>query len=932
MMSLATAHLSDLRRSGLSDATIAAAGLYTESDPRRISEILHWSSPADPLGHCLVFPFRLMNGELNGFARVKPSRPRTDGDSVVKYEQPRGEHPRPYFTLEAIAAAKEPGRLIAITEGEKKALAASQADVSCIGLCGVFAWQQRREKQENKPKGDRLLVPELAAIDWVDRPVPILFDTDPRRNPNVNLAGAELVRVLADLGAKPVLINLPVGPRDATGVPGKMGVDDFIVAHGEQAFRDLVNEALKGNDGFRDLKDYRKDMARARKDSLDVGAAIYLDTSPTGSGKTFTDTAVARAAKSSLTVLRTHRNCREVEEEYQRAGLLAASYPELSAKVCRNFEQATIALGAGLSASATVCLECPHNDTCEYREAMDNAEGSPHALATHKRAELSFETIAEGRKYITIHEDPVDLLAPTAEAAAGLDQVAQVARHAGAAAWDRNDMDGRYFFGRVEEAAHWLMDRLADTTDTTSLPLPLGASSPRQVDANLWRAMNATGIFPPSEPMRICKAIAAGELHELTIRVDRCFGKGKEQVTRRAVLAVWHTKLPPKATVWINDATADLAEIQAVSDRPVLDMTPEGRLRRQHPAVQIPLDVKKGTSVATVISTVRGVLASIGDYRQIGVVCDQKHVPALRGTSHGDNLDPHSRSRIVKIEHFRSGESRGSNLWLEECDLLLILGTPRVPPYAIKQRLIRSGRSVAAARDGGWEKDYWSGVTVSGKRRTVQTLAYRDRDWHTAHQAIVRAELLQAVGRGRGICDNGLPVAVVSCEDLGLPLFDTEIHPIDETAWTVLEALRDLSTLSDVFPKGGSRLLGEMNTPRLSHAIPNNNIGLTSLSRGKLDAPSRPILSSELAHQIGRTKSWVCRILNSLFACGLVHRIGQRGGWVLSGTGRRLVAPEPAEPIDRPAPCSIRGGGAGEALASNPEDSFQAGSLPGAAL
>ena len=47
----------------------------------------------------------------------------------------------------------------------------------------------------------------------------IIFDTDEKRNPYVNQARAELARVLTDLGAYVVLIDLPIGRRKERGSP-----------------------------------------------------------------------------------------------------------------------------------------------------------------------------------------------------------------------------------------------------------------------------------------------------------------------------------------------------------------------------------------------------------------------------------------------------------------------------------------------------------------------------------------------------------------------------------------------------------------------------------------------------------------------------------------------------------------------------------------
>lgn len=65
-------HLEDLRRSGLDDSTIKAAGLYS-GDANEVKEILGFNA-----GPALVFPY-----PHNGFRRVKPDAPFEDGNGRV---------------------------------------------------------------------------------------------------------------------------------------------------------------------------------------------------------------------------------------------------------------------------------------------------------------------------------------------------------------------------------------------------------------------------------------------------------------------------------------------------------------------------------------------------------------------------------------------------------------------------------------------------------------------------------------------------------------------------------------------------------------------------------------------------------------------------------------------------------------------------------
>ena len=97
-------------------------------------------------------------------------------------------------------------------------------------------WHSRRAIKEDEWE----LIPNLEAIIWEARIVWIGFDADPYRNPNVNRAQAELARVLTALGAIVLFFYLPHGPSGPDGLPGKMGIDDYIVANGPEAFSDLV--------------------------------------------------------------------------------------------------------------------------------------------------------------------------------------------------------------------------------------------------------------------------------------------------------------------------------------------------------------------------------------------------------------------------------------------------------------------------------------------------------------------------------------------------------------------------------------------------------------------------------------------------------------------------------------------------------------------
>jgi len=797
-MPLLPQHLADLHRSGLTDETIKADGYYSETDPGLIARMLNWDRPARTLGPCLVIPFRKLDDTRNWFCRVRPDHPITHKDEKdpAKYEQPVGVSPPAFFPAAALARTHAATlSAMGLVEGEKKSSASTQAGWPCIGLCGVWSWQKPRPK--SGPRGDRELIDDLAQIPWDGRVVWIAFDTDEKRKPNVNHARAELARVLTDLGALVHFVDFPSGPRGPDGLPGKMGADDYIVAHGEEAFYHLVDLSTNGQSNPRPLEDYRRDLLQARMDSVDRHG-VYLDTSPPGAGKSHADMPAMDKAGSSLTVLLTHANCKETEQLYLAYPLDAAAYPALTKETCSNLEEATDALNWGLSASAAVCPGCLYRNGCKYRQAMKDAETAVHRIATHQRVALSFNAITKGARYVDVHEDPAILLRPTAEIRDGLGVVARVAKRGKDTVRDLPDQTLRYFFGKMEDAAVWLQSELATATDTRPLDLPVSAGAPREVDVRLLNAIRSEGVHPNADCLRVCRAIAAGEIAELTVRVDKVFARGGAETTKRTVCAVWQTEIPNNATIWLSDATADREEIEAMLGRPVIDATPSGDLARQHPAVQIPTDIKKSTAPGQVARILQGVLAAHADAQQVGILIDKKHVPVIKGTSKRAVLDEVTRSRIARVEYYRSGLGRGSNHWTEDCDLLIVAGTPRVPPSVVKTRLIQAGNTAAAARDGEWGFDYWSGVDTSGQRNTVRTLGYADHDWSRAHQAVVRAELLQAVGRARSVCEHGIPVVVVTTEEMGLPLTMVDFDPLPPQA---VEAIRATARLSQQFSK-----------------------------------------------------------------------------------------------------------------------------------
>jgi len=656
----------------------------------------------------------------------------------------------------------------------------------------------------------------------------------------------------------------------------KMGADDFLVERGDDAFCLLLKRAMTPPCLPRSLDSYRADMEMVKVESVGK-PSINIDTSPTGAGKSYSDVAAVLKSGKSLTVVPTHKNSKEVLDCYDKAGIVAAAYPELSAKTCQNYETASKALASGLPASSAVCPSCPFRGECDYHFSMGEVDSSPNRIGTQKRAELSLKRMADGRPFISIHEEPTGLLRPIAETSSGLDKVAACAQDAKDRARELGNMDLYHFYWNMETVALWLLKKLEEAENTTPLDLPEMISPPPLVDAKLFSSMQSLQIFPSAEPMRIVKAVVAGEV-EVTVRVDRILATGGKVTVKKSIIAVWQTKLPENATIWLSDATADPKELELLIGRTVEDKTPGGRLEQQHEVLQIPTDVKQSTAPGVIVKLIRTLLLAFPDEQRIGIITHRKHVTTIKGTANGPALDESLRSRISKIEYFHDGDGRGSNKWIDECDRLIVLGTPRVPPTAVKLRLIQTGRIAEAATDGEWREDYWSGVTVTGKRRTVRTSAYRNHDWHQAHRSLVHSELIQSIGRGRGICPNGIPVIVISNENLGLTLLDTDLEPLSESAISALRAIYELTAQNP-------------NIYSLEFCA-------VSSSSEKQETPLGfcAVNSLQIANCLNLRERRIRYLLNDLLRNKLVEKVGERGGWKLTDAGKEyfFVTPFPS--------------------------------------
>lgn len=234
-------HLADLRGSGLDGETIEANAVRSEADPKVLVRMMRWGRWS--LGAALVFPYFRMGESAPVFHRCKPDRPRlgSNGKKIVKYEQPRGVAAMPYFPARTRKENRfaDGGRVVVITEGEKKAMLLDALGYAVIGLPGVDNFHDPKTLKDDARLEWHTALAHVSPH-FNGRNVVIAFDSDARTNRNVRRAIekiAGLIRFTSE--GMPLEVEWP----NDVGIAGKCGVDDFFVHHGEEALRALIGDA-----------------------------------------------------------------------------------------------------------------------------------------------------------------------------------------------------------------------------------------------------------------------------------------------------------------------------------------------------------------------------------------------------------------------------------------------------------------------------------------------------------------------------------------------------------------------------------------------------------------------------------------------------------------------------------------------------------------
>lgn len=235
--------LRNLRESGLTDETIELAEIH---EPLREAGVQATS---------YVIPYFDVDGVRTDFSRTRHLVPSKGSKSAGKYSQAPGTPAHvyipPHYAQTAPGWAEDPSYRLIVTEGEKKALAAAQNGILCIGLGGVDNWVSRTkvlpveyvkhieygekrkaiivriEKDATAKLIEENVAEELTKIDWRGREVLIAFDTpDSYTKEGVMRAQFQFGMWLYRQGAHVGVYYLPSSETDPNR---KVGLDDWLL-------------------------------------------------------------------------------------------------------------------------------------------------------------------------------------------------------------------------------------------------------------------------------------------------------------------------------------------------------------------------------------------------------------------------------------------------------------------------------------------------------------------------------------------------------------------------------------------------------------------------------------------------------------------------------------------------------------------------------
>ncbi|MGP1385167.1 MAG: phage/plasmid primase, P4 family [Thainema sp.] len=235
---LRSAHLKDLRASGLTDDQIKQTGHFY-ADPETAESLLGVSLGGLVFQYCDPEGKPYLRSDDQPFYRIKPDW--DDPTDKPKYLSPKGQGCRPYFSKlypNWETTIKSTKIDLWETEGEKKGDCGCARGLAVLAFGGVDSWVDSCDRSSGEKLEKSRVLPELDVINWRNRRVNQCFDSDIIEKIGVQTALAKRAYELTKLGASPYLVLLP---NETDG--DKNGLDDFIVRHGVEALKALAEAA-----------------------------------------------------------------------------------------------------------------------------------------------------------------------------------------------------------------------------------------------------------------------------------------------------------------------------------------------------------------------------------------------------------------------------------------------------------------------------------------------------------------------------------------------------------------------------------------------------------------------------------------------------------------------------------------------------------------
>lgn len=242
---LSEGNRADFGKSGINEDTLKSWGTFIRTITREeASSRLGFTAPSG--GWWLSYP-ELLENKASSYGTFKPDTPLINEGKPVKYLRPKGETSRIFRPLELEAdILQDATKPLFITEGEKKAIKATQEGFNCIGVAGVWCWKSKHT--------DDSVIEDLKAINWKNRTVYIIPDNDYHEKTQVLNAFVKLGLKLASFGANAKLVSIPACNNE------KLGLDDYLIKLGSNKLSTLISGAvdINANTAFKLLNQEEK--------------------------------------------------------------------------------------------------------------------------------------------------------------------------------------------------------------------------------------------------------------------------------------------------------------------------------------------------------------------------------------------------------------------------------------------------------------------------------------------------------------------------------------------------------------------------------------------------------------------------------------------------------------------------------------------------